>query len=104
MAKNARAVSFFSNFRRRSSGTVAVVWESYAAFHRPSAFARSTSCSPAGFIRLSSMSFVALSRLTFDHLLLALRSVNRCSQNALSKLPFWPANQPWQRSAPRAST
>jgi hypothetical protein len=45
-------------------------------------------------MRPSSMSLVALLQLTFDHLLLALRGVNRCSQNASSKLPFWPSIQP----------
>jgi hypothetical protein len=40
------------------------------------------------------MSLVALPRLTFDHLRLALRGANRCSQNASSKLSFWPSIQP----------
>jgi len=40
------------------------------------------------------MSLKALSRLTFDHLLLGLRGPNRCSQYSSSKLPACPSIYP----------
>jgi hypothetical protein len=76
--KNLRACSFLSNSLCRSSGTLAVLGESQAASHRPSTLARSTSRRPEGFISHRSISSVAFLRLTFDHLLLGLRGVNRC--------------------------
>src|SRR5215204_3345840 len=86
LAKNSRARSFFSSSRRRSSGTVALLCASYAASHRPSALARSTSRKPAGFISPCSMSCLTFSRLTFDHLLLALRGRESLQPVALVEL------------------
>jgi len=50
-----------------------------AASQRPSAFARSTSASPAGFIRPAAVSSPTFSTLIFDHLLRGRRGVKRCA-------------------------
>ena len=67
-----------SRARWRSSGTWMSARRSYAASHRPSAFARSTSASPAGRIRPSAMRRSTFSRLIFDHFERERRGVNRC--------------------------
>jgi hypothetical protein len=86
--KNELALGCSSSSRSRSAGTVADLNESYAASHRPSRFARSTSSSPAGLIRPLAMSARAFSRLRFDQMLLTRRGMKRCSHAvALSGLP-----------------
>jgi hypothetical protein len=49
------------------------------------------------------MSPVAFSRFTFDHLLLGLRGVNRCSQNLSLKEAFWLSIQPYLMATSSAS-
>src|SRR3954470_1911628 len=94
VAKNALAAGLASSADARSSGTVALLCDSYAPSHRPSALALSTSLRPAGFILPSSMSAVALVRLTLDHLLLGRRGVKRCRKYWSSNAPFCPSIQP----------
>ena len=72
---------------RRALGVVGVL-------HRPSRCAAAIAARPAGLMRWPLMSASALVRLIFDHLLLALRGVNFCSQYVSSSAFFWPSIQP----------
>src|SRR5215208_4183617 len=83
---------------------VSATWQpDYYSSQRPSALARSTSRRPAGFILPSSISLLTLTRLTFDHLLLGRRGVNRSNQCWVSKLSAWLSIQPYHRATSRAS-
>jgi hypothetical protein len=89
-----RARAFPFKAARRSSGTSIVRAPEYAASHRPSAWAASTSRSPAGCISPRAMRSVAFSRLIFDHRLRSVRGVNRWRQWSSSPAAFCPSIHP----------
>ena len=73
---------------------LAVVRRVVGGSQRPSAFARSTSASPAGCIAPRAISASALARLIFDQIERARRGVKRWRYQSSSMRLAWPSIQP----------
>jgi len=97
-SKNPLACSFRSSAAARSGGMVALLCDSYAASHRPSAFADRTSSKPGARMRPAAMSASTRLTFTFD---LGCRSSRSTTRHSVlpraSPMPF--PSPSWRSSA-----